>query len=99
MQYQAAEALGKMGREATTAVPALAVALKDEDADVRRLTADALGQIRQKAEIAVPLSSSGFPTTAASATEGWLTNALSISIVPKRCPATLMTSSTRPMIQ
>ena len=46
-----------------------------------------------------PLSSSGRPTTAASATAGWLTSALSTSIVPSRWPATLSTSSTRPMIQ
>ena len=46
-----------------------------------------------------PFRSSGLPTTAASATAGWLTKALSISIVPSRCPETLITSSTRPLIQ
>ena len=51
------------------------------------------------AEIPCPLISSGLPTTAASATFGWLTRALSISIVESRCPATLSTSSTRPRIQ
>ena len=52
-----------------------------------------------KAEIACPRSSSGLPTTAASATLGWLTRALSTSMVESRCPATFSTSSTRPMIQ
>ncbi len=45
-----------------------------------------------------PLSSCARPTTAASATAGWSTSALSTSIVPIRCPATLSTSSTRPRI-
>ena len=35
-------------------------------------------------DLASPLSSSGRPTAAASATEGWLTSALSISAVPMR---------------
>ena len=48
---------------------------------------------------ASPLISSGRPTAAASATCGWLTRALSISIVLRRCPATFSTSSMRPMIQ
>ena len=39
------------------------------------------------------------PTTAASATFGWATSATSISAVPMRWPETLMTSSTRPVIQ
>ena len=52
-----------------------------------------------KAAIAWPFRSSGLPTTAASATSGWLTRALSTSIVESRWPATLSTSSTRPMIQ
>ena len=39
------------------------------------------------------------PTTAASVTLGWLTSALSTSIVERRWPLTLMTSSTRPRIQ
>ena len=42
-----------------------------------------------------PFISSGLPTTAASATLAWLTSALSISEVPRRCPATLRTSSIR----
>src|SRR5207244_3344250 len=46
-----------------------------------------------KAAIAWPFSSSGRPTTAASATAGWLTSALSTSIVPRRWPATFTTSS------
>jgi hypothetical protein len=46
-----------------------------------------------------PLSSSGRPTTAASATARCATSALSISAVPRRWPATFTTSSTRPMSQ
>ena len=41
----------------------------------------------------------GATAAAASATAGWLTSALSISIVLKRCPDTFNTSSIRPMIQ
>jgi len=52
-----------------------------------------------KATTACPLSSSGRPTTAASATAGWLTSALSTSMVPRRWPETFTTSSMRPMIQ
>ena len=48
---------------------------------------------------ACPLRSSGRPTTAASATSACDMSALSTSMVPSRWPATLMTSSTRPMIQ
>src|SRR5260370_23729296 len=48
---------------------------------------------------ACPLSSSGRPTAAASATDVLLTTALSISAVPMRCPATLSTSSMRPTTQ
>ena len=48
---------------------------------------------------ASPLSSSGRPTAAASATFGCDTSALSISIVLSRWPETLSTSSMRPMIQ
>ena len=51
------------------------------------------------ATIAVPVSSSGRPITAASATFSCETSALSTSIVPMRCPATFITSSTRPMTQ
>ena len=47
---------------------------------------------------ACPLSSCVLPTTAASATAGWSTRALSTSIVPIRWPATFSTSSTRPRI-
>ena len=39
------------------------------------------------------------PTTAASATLEWATRADSISAVPRRCPLTLITSSSRPIIQ
>ncbi|VXC59915.1 hypothetical protein ARTHRO9V_60001 [Arthrobacter sp. 9V] len=39
------------------------------------------------------------PTTAASATDGWLTRADSISVVERRWPETFMTSSTRPRSQ
>ena len=46
-----------------------------------------------------PLSSSGRPTTAASATAGCETSALSTSAVPIRCPETLRTSSIRPTTQ
>ena len=46
-----------------------------------------------------PFTGSGMPMTAASATAGWLTRALSTSAVPMRCPATLSTSSMRPMTQ
>ena len=46
-----------------------------------------------------PVSSSGWPMTAASATFSCETMADSISAVDMRCPDTLRTSSTRPMIQ
>ena len=49
--------------------------------------------------MAVPLSSCGTPTTAASATAWWSTSADSTSMVPMRCPATFITSSTRPKSQ
>src|SRR5574337_1283789 len=49
-----------------------------------------------KAQMACPLISSGRPTTAASATLSWATSADSTSIVLRRCPETLSTSSTRP---
>ena len=52
-----------------------------------------------KATIAVPVMSSGRPTTADSATSGCETRALSTSIVPMRCPEMFITSSIRPMIQ
>jgi len=42
--------------------------------------------------MAWPVVSSGAPTTAASEQIGFLTMALSISAVPRRCPETLMTS-------
>ncbi len=45
----------------------------------------------------VPFSSSGRPTTAASATRPSDTSALSTSAVPSRWPATFTTSSTRPI--
>ena len=51
------------------------------------------------ADTASPLISCGRPTTAASAIRGCATSADSISIVPRRCPATFSTSSMRPMIQ
>lgn len=46
-----------------------------------------------------PFTGCGQPTTAASATCGYDTSALSTSAVPMRCPDTLMTSSMRPVIQ
>ncbi len=52
-----------------------------------------------KAKIAWPVSSSGTPITAASATRSWLTSADSTSIVERRWPETLITSSIRPTIQ
>ena len=68
-----------------------------------------VGQLRRRrltpsfsvtnAATAWPLISCGRPTTAASATFGWSTSALSTSIVPSRCPATFSTSSTRPSSQ
>ena len=65
----------------------------------QRLAGLLAGFERDERGNACPFSSSGLPTTAASATRGWLTSALSISIVESRWPATLSTSSTRPMIQ
>ena len=49
--------------------------------------------------IAWPVSSSAWPMTAASATFSCETIADSTSAVESRWPETLMTSSTRPMIQ
>ena len=46
-----------------------------------------------------PVNSSEVPTTAASATPWYITNAASISAVLNRWPLTLTTSSTRPRIQ
>ncbi len=44
-----------------------------------------------------PLSSSATPITAHSATEGWSASTASIDPVDNRCPATLITSSVRPI--
>jgi len=52
-----------------------------------------------KALIASPVTGSGPPTTAASATAGCDTSALSISVVDSRWPDTFITSSTRPSSQ
>ena len=49
--------------------------------------------------IASPVTGSGPPTTAASATAGCDTRALSISVVDSRWPETFITSSTRPSSQ
>ena len=49
-----------------------------------------------KATMACPVVASFAPTTAASATEGWLTSACSTSVVEMRWPEMFMTSSTRP---
>jgi hypothetical protein len=49
--------------------------------------------------IAWPVTGSARPHTAASATRGWSTSALSTSMVEIRCADTLMTSSTRPSSQ
>src|SRR6266851_1313937 len=51
------------------------------------------------ATIAWPVWASLRPATAASATAGWLTSALSTSIVEMRCPETFITSSMRPSSQ
>ena len=52
-----------------------------------------------KALIASPVTGSGPPTTAASATAGCDTSADSISVVDSRWPDTFITSSTRPRSQ
>src|SRR5262249_48889860 len=52
-------ALKKMGAEAKTAVPALIVALKDQEEDVRCVVADALGAIGPAAREAVPALAEG----------------------------------------
>ena len=46
-----------------------------------------------------PLSWSATPTTATSAMLGWLEMLSSISRVPRRWPATLITSSVRPRMK
>jgi HEAT repeat protein len=50
----AAEALGKIGPDASSAVPALIAALADPRSDVRRIAATALGAIGADAKAAVP---------------------------------------------
>ncbi len=52
-----------------------------------------------KAAMRLALHLVRLPTTAASATAGWSTSALSTSIVPMRWPATFSTSSMRPRSQ
>ena len=52
-----------------------------------------------KATMPCPVVGSVAPTTAASATRGWLTSACSISVVEIRWPEMFMTSSTRPSSQ
>jgi HEAT repeat protein len=54
MRYWAAESLGRLGPEASEAVPALAEALKDEDKMVRMGAAYALAEIGPAARQAVP---------------------------------------------
>jgi hypothetical protein len=49
--------------------------------------------------MACPVVASLAPTTAASATDGWLTRACSTSVVEIRWPEMFMTSSTRPSSQ
>ncbi len=49
--------------------------------------------------MAWPVISSSLPQTAASATAGWSTSALSTSVVEMRWPLTFITSSMRPMNQ
>jgi HEAT repeat protein len=54
IRADAAEALGKKGKEARGAVSALTQALKDADEDVRELAAEALGLIGEDSKAAVP---------------------------------------------
>jgi HEAT repeat protein len=49
-----AEALGKIGPEAKTAIPVLMALLKDKDRDVRCAAADALGRIGPEAKTGIP---------------------------------------------
>ena len=55
--------------------------------------------ITAKAIATWPLSWSATPTTATSAMLAWACTASSISRVPRRCPATLITSSVRPRMK
>jgi HEAT repeat protein len=48
VRLRAAKALGKLGADARAAVPALTEALRDADADVRRVAADSLAKINPK---------------------------------------------------
>jgi HEAT repeat protein len=54
-QLHSVKALGERGAEAPTVVPALAEAMKDQDAFVRRDAAVALGKIGPEAKSAVPV--------------------------------------------
>ena len=54
MREKTAEALGEIGPEAASAVPALIEALRDPKAGVREKTAEALGEIGPEAASAVP---------------------------------------------
>ncbi len=60
---------------------------------------DAFGLRTTKADMTSPRSSSGLPTTPASATEGWVRSADSTSMVPIRWAAILIISSARPLNQ
>ncbi|NEQ20796.1 MAG: HEAT repeat domain-containing protein, partial [Microcoleus sp. SIO2G3] len=54
VRWRAASALGEIGAEASSAVPALTMALQDEDEYIRRIAAYALGKIGLEAASAVP---------------------------------------------
>ncbi len=54
VRTRAAQAMARMGPEASAAVPGLTRALRDQDPDVRRAAARALGQIGPAAETAIP---------------------------------------------
>ena len=53
-RLHAIKALGERGKDAATVAPALALALRDEDAFVRRDAAEALGRIGPEARQAAP---------------------------------------------
>ena len=56
VRLAAAWALGKIGPDAKTAVPALTKLLKDKRSDVRRAAAFSLGEIGPEAKTAIPTS-------------------------------------------
>lgn len=54
IRYAAATALGNLGRDAKSAVPALVKSLKDRDEEVRLAAASALGEMKTDAKEAIP---------------------------------------------